>query len=153
MENKDEDTSGKTNLNKEVSDWDLSENIEVAKPKSEKENSTELGPFGIEYVDPLVFHKSDDIPELRASAAKIPSFMTLEIKEPAPVKPAKRKYTEWIPGRKDYSNRGDFSKYGEEASTVKSFSSKLRFVFGMLIVSIPIILIILIVRFGLSLYK
>ena len=105
------------------------------------------GPFAIEAVDPIVFVKTNDNPELRFAASKIPFFSEIEVKEPAPIKPKKRKYTEWIPGFKpDYSEHDDLDN-------VKSGVSFWRILTGFIIFAIPITVIVFIVKIGLSLYK
>lgn len=131
-----------------ASDWDLPDNPRSDESISSKANKTRTNPFGIEHVDPLVFHQSDDNPELRAAAMKVTQFPSLRISEPAPVKPTKRKYIEWIPGFKSMTTVD-----GQGISIVKKTYSRLRFLFGVLIVVIPIALIVLIVNFGLNLYK
>ena len=105
------------------------------------------GPFGMEPVDPIVFIKTNDNPELRLAASKIPFFTEIEIKEPAPVKPKKRKYTEWIPGFKTDSVKNN------DIENSKNKNSFGKVAVALVIFAIPISLIIFIVKIGLSLYK
>lgn len=65
-----------------------------------EENIKPVGnsPFGVAPVDPLVFKKTTDSPELRAAAAYVPISATPAEREKPPEQPTKKDYSSWTPG-------------------------------------------------------
>lgn len=55
-------------------------------------------PFGVAPVDPLVFKKTTDSPELRAAAAYVPISTVQAEREKPPEQPVKKDYSSWTPG-------------------------------------------------------
>lgn len=55
-------------------------------------------PFGVAPVDPLVFKKTTDSPELRAAAAYVPISTVPAEREKPPEQPEKKDYGSWTPG-------------------------------------------------------
>jgi len=125
----------------------MEENNEVTESQQNQSEpkSIRKGPFATEAVDPIVFVQTNDNPELRLAANKIPYFTNIEVNTPAPVKPKRRSYTEWIPGFKP--------EHSETNSAETNGNSFWRILAGIIIFAIPISIIILIVKIGLSLYK
>lgn len=56
------------------------------------------GPFAVEPVDPLVYRRAADSPELRPAASYVPISSPLRSSTPKPVAPAHPSYPGWTPG-------------------------------------------------------
>lgn len=76
---------------------DMFEDVETVNDDENVEPSKN-SPFGVAPVDPLVFKKSTDSPELRAAAAYVPISSTPVERAKPPSEPVKQDYGSWTPG-------------------------------------------------------
>lgn len=106
------------------------------------------GPFAVEPVDPLVYHKADDSPELRPAAAYVPAAPRLTIRESAPAVPETREHREWVPDAPEESTPP--VRQPRVSPGAKDVARSGLFFALMLL---PILLIILAVLFGIGLYQ
>lgn len=56
------------------------------------------GPFGVEAVDPIVFTKGDDSPELRVDTSSLSRGRRIIKRKPKPEKRETVEHSDWLPG-------------------------------------------------------
>lgn len=66
--------------------------------KDEESSASSASPFAGEPVDPMVFRKSQDAPELRAAAALLKAQLPAVPREEAPVATPRQSFGPWTPG-------------------------------------------------------
>lgn len=124
------------------------------------------GPFDVEYVDPLIYVKNTDSPELRSAAMKATALTnrSIIIREPAPVKPEPRTFHSWTPTNDDGVRSGVALGTGRNRGTVntpgmpgipdsnRSRVTRTKVLVTIVAALIPIVVMYLIVFVGMSVY-
>lgn len=116
-------------------------------------------PFGVAPVDPLVFKKTTDSPELRAAAAYIPISTVPVEREKAPEEPTRQDFDSWTPGLPTSPNTvvAEVQETKTKQEKVKNISPQIkiqnpvRIVFTVLAVVIPLGLLAAAIYFGILL--
>lgn len=118
----------------------LEETTKQTKPKS---------PFGTESdVDYIVYRPPSDSPELRSEAAYVPVAPKLQIRDAAPIKPQTRVYSAWTPG----SSEEETESKPKPPARSKT-STALRYALIAVVSLAPIIVVLLVTKYALSLYS
>lgn len=105
------------------------------------------GPFGVEAVDPLVYRRSDDSPELRLAAQQVPLAPKLGVRDAPPVKRPSRQVAAWIPG----DDEPDQQEPSRDDDPPTGFRIA-RIVLVALLAGIPLIVIFGLFYAGMALY-
>lgn len=130
-----------------MSDFDGEDDFEPLEETNQK-SIPKKSPFGTESdVDYLVYRPPSDSPELRSEATYIPVAPKLQIRDAAPIKPQTRVYSAWTPGDPEEKETKPKSPPRSKVSTV------LRFALIAAVSLAPIIVVLLVTRYALSLYS
>jgi len=102
-------------------------------------------PFGVEPVDPLVFKKPTDSPELRPGASYVTVGPQLTARTPKPQTPLSQNYPDWTPGGLRMGTENTEPPTSEKGSATRKIVHILALLFAA---TVPLTIIAFIVYYA-----